>query len=141
MVNKFQKMNFNVVLLGYNIDELRVGCIDLRGKLALPQTAYAISKLDALITNNQDIAQIAAAVDCPQVALLKTPNAVKIRPWSKKAHVMLINDDEHELDDNISMNPYNYFNKIFEIDLIIKNIYRLLNKFDRLNHQDITINS
>jgi hypothetical protein len=63
-------------------------CINLIGKLDIPQTAYAITKLDALVTEDCGITHVAAAMDCPQVSVFGPTSVLKNRPWSEKAQVL-----------------------------------------------------
>jgi hypothetical protein len=84
---------YRIVLLGWPEMEIRSGycpegCIDLVGKLNLAQLADAIRRLDAVVTDDRKVMQVAAAMRCPQVAILSLDSIIRNRPWSDRAQVI-----------------------------------------------------
>ena len=105
-------------------------CIDLRGRLGLTQIAFAISKLNALVTSNRDISHIAAAVDTPQVAFVKTSSALKQRPWSRKSQLIQIVDDYHDMKINAQLQNSDNLNRhSYKSEHVVQIVERLLNAF------------
>lgn len=89
--NFFKENSINIIQIGSQDNVLIPGCIDLRGRLSIRQTAYVVNKCKLLVGNDNFSAHIASGSGKKNVALYSTTQKECCFPyWTSSKNCSLL---------------------------------------------------
>ncbi|CBJ88239.1 ADP-heptose; LPS heptosyltransferase II [Xenorhabdus nematophila ATCC 19061] len=107
-------------------DDARENCLNLAGKTSLEQAVNIIAACDAVITNDSGLMHVAAALDCPLVALYGPSSPDFTPPLSNKAEVIRLMTGYHKIRKGDSDGGYHQSLIDIKPDRVLASLEKLL---------------